>query len=285
MITLPRIISARFRIAITVKLRIILTAMRKSVQLLNATSGACLLCGNMDRKPRHPSFASLCTACFDQIPWITRIECQVCGRPEYCPDCSRRSDAAFIWNRSAVRYNALIREWLALYKYRGHEALAPLLGEMLLAAYHGLIKTLNHQHPLPLQSQHPIDAIIPVPVSSERLAEREFNQAERLGAYLAEHTLIPLHNVLERTRHSGKQSYKTRGARLRDTHNLFTANPALTGSMLSSLDQPHIRLIVVDDIYTTGSTANACAAALADEIKRQQPAALVELFVLTLARS
>ncbi|WP_143069248.1 ComF family protein [Paenibacillus sp. OV219] len=274
-------------IHIPAKLRTIIKAMRQSVQLLTATSSACLICGNTDSRSRHPRFISLCTPCFRQIPWITRIECDVCGRPEYCPDCPRRSDAAFLCNRSAVRYNTRIREWLALYKYRGHEALAPLFGEMLTAAYQGLVKELR---PRELRNEttetlYPIDALIPVPVSSERLAEREFNQAERLGAYLAERVQIPLHHVMQRTRHSGKQSYKTRGARLRDTHNLFTADPALTASLLTARNQSHIRLIIVDDIYTTGSTANACATALAEEIRRQRPAVFVELFILTLARS
>lgn len=301
MTTLPNILSAKLRTVISTKfhtvlstkfpnvlsnkLRVISSTMRRSVQLLTAASGQCLICGNSDNRPRHPSFPSLCMTCFQQIPWITQIECHVCGRPEYCPDCSRRTDAAFIWNRSAVRYNALIREWLALYKYRGHEALAPILGKMLVAAYNGLIKSLDSQHSLRHQSQQIIDAIVPVPVSRERLAEREFNQAERLGACLAENVGIPLHNVMERTRHSGKQSYKTRGARLRDTHNLFTADPALTAAMLSSLNQARIGLIIVDDIYTTGSTANACATALVEEIQRQRPAVIVELYILTVARS
>ncbi|WP_164545407.1 hypothetical protein [Paenibacillus albus] len=55
--------------------------------------------------------------------------------------------------------------------------------------------------------------------------------------------------------------------------------------MLEVLHPSCLRLIIIDDIYTTGSTANACAAALAEEIRRQRPDSIVELFILTLARS
>ncbi|MBP3966763.1 ComF family protein [Paenibacillus lignilyticus] len=239
-----------------------------------------------DRSPRHAEFPELCRHCFGQIPWITRIYCAVCGRPEGCPDCTRRQEAGFICNRSAVHYDPVIRQWLALYKYRGHEGLAPILGKMLIPAYRGMIA----QQSAGSQTAFRFDAVIPVPVSDERLQERGFNQAERLASYLAEHEHLTVYDILQRTRHSDKQSFKTRLARLRDTKQLFAADLDATAEMLdtlnlNSLHQPLIKLLVIDDIYTTGSTANSCALALTEGIGQLAPQINAQIFILTLARS
>lgn len=274
--------------------------------LLSPSVSACLICGRSERiSAQQRGFLSLCSACSRAIPWITRIICPVCGRPEQCGDCMRRTDAAFLLNRSAVRYDPTIRQWLAMYKYRGHEALEPLLGEMLAAAYRRMMQDLHIR-----DDSIGFNAIIPVPVSDERRSERGFNQAERLASYLADQVNIPVHEVLRRIRHSDKQSFKTRGARLRDSQNLFTVdNPSilfmlnqinqqpasLSGNPCNSVKQAishqagsstrPIRLLIVDDIYTTGSTVNACAAALTRSLASVLPEAEVEIFILTLARS
>ena len=115
---------------------------RTSISMLSPLPSACLTCGRAYRENRGTAksrfddstvFRSLCPDCRSAIPWITRIVCRVCGRPGSCGDCARRTDSAFVSNRSAVSYDEMIRGWLALYKYRGHEALGLLLGEMLQA--------------------------------------------------------------------------------------------------------------------------------------------------------
>ncbi|QHT63455.1 ComF family protein [Paenibacillus lycopersici] len=194
-------------------------------------------------------------------------------------------------NRSAVRYDATIREWLALYKYRGNEALEPLLGAILHIAYRGLRAQLTRNGPGAASLR--FDAMVPVPVSELRLLERGFNQAERLAAHLAAAENLPLWDVLRRVRHSGKQSNKTRGARMRDTRHLFAADVSFMTSRLQQLrergsaaaDPAGCRLLLIDDIYTTGSTANACAEALLIAMKKAAPAMTVEIYCLTVARS
>ncbi|SFJ26701.1 comF family protein [Paenibacillus sp. UNC496MF] len=249
--------------------------------LLAVGGSGCAVCGNRCEPGRQGAFGSLCKRCFRSIPWIARVYCPVCGRPERCPDCARRTRTAFVANRSAVRYDATIREWLALYKYRGHEALEPLLGDLLTAAYRGLAAERFRE-----AGPRPVHAVIPVPVSEARLLERGFNQAERLAARLGEAEGIPFFDALRRTRHSAKQSAKTRGARLRDTRNLFKADEAELALMLATAGRDaRYRLVLVDDIYTTGSTANACAQALADGIGQAAPGLRFDVYVLTVARS
>ncbi|QYR22104.1 hypothetical protein KZ483_03515 [Paenibacillus sp. sptzw28] len=189
-----------------------------------------------------------------------------------------------------MRYNAVIREWLALYKYRGHEALAPLLGAILDDAFGHLRDELSRR-----DASFIFDAVVPVPLSLERLQERGFNQAERMASYIADRNGLPLVDILRRTRHSDKQSFKTRGARLRDTRDLFSADDRLASplfvharrvSLPESLHSlPRLRLLLVDDIYTTGSTVNACASAIIDSVDRIRTGLVPEVYVLTLARS
>ncbi|MFC4811622.1 ComF family protein [Paenibacillus sp. GCM10023250] len=266
--------------------------------LLAAGGSGCVVCGARCEPGGQGALSSLCKRCIRSIPWIARVYCPVCGRPERCPDCVRRTRTAFVANRSAVRYDATIREWIALYKYSGHEALEPVLGEMLNAACHAMQAEMSRH-----QRGMAFDGIVPVPVSGERLMERGFNQAARLAEYVASGQSLPCFDILRRTRHSEKQSHKTRGARLRDTRGLFEADAAAVASMAelvmrlraarasscppaSSANLP-IRLLLIDDVYTTGSTVNACAQAIASGVAANDGVCAqgAEIYVLTLARS
>ncbi|UVI29901.1 ComF family protein [Paenibacillus spongiae] len=270
-------------------------AFRATISMLAPTPSACLTCSRTYRESRSQAqgglddsivFQRLCPECRSSIPWITRIACRVCGRPGPCGDCKRRLDSAFVCNRSAVSYDEAIRGWLALYKYRGHEALGQLLGEMLHAAYVRMYSELAQR-----QANFRFDAAIPVPLSDARLLERGFNQAEQLATAVAVRNQLPLVRALRRTRHSDKQSYKTRGARLSSTRNLFAAEEAALRPLVGLLNDEAVimnralRLLIVDDIYTTGSTVDACARAILDTMQRDYPGIHTEIYVLTLARS
>ena len=265
-------------------------------ELLSPAFQKCLICGKHDRISSRSRFLTLCTECYRNIPWIQKVVCSICGRPSDCPDCKRRKDTAFISSRSAVSYDSTIRQWLALYKYRGHEALAPLLAEILAVAYRRLKVELSTGRP-----DFNFDALIPVPVSDERLLERGFNQAERLSAYLTDEYDVPLFGILRRMRHTEKQSLKTRNARLRDSENVFHASPGSTRFMIDAICTRRklqlrksdrgidnlIHLLIIDDIYTTGSTVQACAHSISKTIAASFPDmdAAIRIYVLTLARS
>jgi predicted amidophosphoribosyltransferase len=287
---------------------------------------------------------------------------------------------SFICNRSAVQYNALMKEWIGMYKFRGHERYAPLLTALIIQAFQAMSEELNpvlaketlapvahpatptqywsdaNSHPpgssastnalvhLPdgrvtapapvhkattrnrqslLQNNKPRwrpDAVTYVPVSDERLAERGFNQAERLAAGLAVAVRLPVVDLLQRRINTTKQSFKTRGERIQTMQDAFTMQP---GGMELMLDlyqassqfthkdmrsQPatnsyaigkgassHItpttqgweiaplRLLMIDDIFTTGSTLDACGKMILNAgYSMNIP---IEIYTLTLARS
>lgn len=270
---------------------------------LSPAGAACPVCGRAFQGADKVCFAGMCPACTEAIPWIDRIACPVCGRPERCGDCRRRSASSFVASRSAVRYDEAVRGWLALYKYRGHEALVPVLGEMMAAACRRLVAERRA-----VQADFQLHALIPVPLSEERLSERGFNQAEQLASHVGGQCVVPVVEALRRTRNSGKQSYISRLERMQNTKGLFAADESRLSALLRSpriqgaVTSPSprrptsgtragarspapIRLLLIDDVYTTGSTIDACAGALVSALRELAPESPVEIYALTLARS
>jgi competence protein ComFC len=277
--------------------------LKKQLQaLLSPAIPQCLTCGK--RSPQSTQLLGICKSCTEAVPWIRFPRCLKCGRHVGCPDCTRSGEPSpIVCNRSAVAYTSVMREWLGQYKYRGNECYAPLLGLMLDRAYLTLKEELQRE----LRSRTPpsifhrfeikkikqsspwsADLLVPVPVSDSRLIERGFNQAERLADVLSRRRKIPLLPLLIRTHHTGKQSFKGRAERLADMKHAFGKNPAMDAQFcdwlvgMPPLNRP-IRIIIVDDIYTTGSTIRACA-----EIVRQiaeEYGYAAEVYSLTWARS
>lgn len=257
-----------------------------------------------------PSFKqALCAACCSTIPWLERIKCPVCGRGICCEDCQRRPNRHFVCNRSAVSYDPAMRSWLALYKYRGYERLAPVLAEMLvpplLRMSHEISET--ETEPLPPASPRSFwrritdsfpkdpqisscwDAITYVPISAQRAEERGFNQAREMASHLSNRFGIPLFDLLARDHHSEKMSFKSRAERIRDAKTLFSVNEGelreleagirVRAASVSERSRAR-RVLLVDDIYTTGSTVEACSAALLRCAKSD-----MRIYVLTWSRS
>lgn len=209
----------------------------------------------------------LCKRCCSQIPWIapSDVKCKTCGRYETCPDCSRRIDPQFVLSRSAVRYDALMKEWLGRLKYRGDERLHRLFAEMMRGAFERLLLELKRK---PKQ----IACLTYVPLSDERLQERGFNQTEQIARALAAPYRLPVLPLLRRIRHTGKQSYKSRVERLYDLKGAFERNQFLLPVGVETSP-----IILLDDVYTTGSTLHECAGAL-------RGSATVHVYGLTWAR-
>ncbi|QCT04575.1 amidophosphoribosyltransferase-like protein [Paenibacillus algicola] len=274
------------------------TLLQQVYKLLSPARFSCSLCQHTSTlSSRMPG---LCRACYAKIPWITQPRCLACGRAIGCPDCSRPEAGPrhFVWNRSAVRYSAEMKEWLALYKYRGHEKIASLLIHMLKHAYvqaqrESLLASMprsadpiwaqpgakdvrQRRSAEGAQGLWEADVLTSVPVSDERRRERGFNQAEVLARGLSSAVSVPYCELLHRTRHTDKQSFKSRMDRVRDMENLFAMLPSAPDALLLRSEAVHernsadsrsktlrpLRILLLDDIYTTGSTVNACALAL-----------------------
>ncbi|MOA02713.1 DNA utilization protein GntX [compost metagenome] len=262
--------------------------MRNFIHHLLAPSGTpCLTCGKGISESVR-GYPEICMRCYSSIPWITKSRCNICGRYVGCPDCSRKDmgQRHFLMNRSSVAYNAVMKEWLAQYKFRGHEAYQPLMSRMMAEAMKRMLHELNLQGG---GGKFRFDAVIPVPISDERMLERCFNQAKSLAYGAAEVSKAPVLEILQRT-HTEKQSFKSRRERMESMMGIYApstdALQSLNTMMLKKkkrCSDGSIRLLIVDDVYTTGSTLDACAATL--QMLCQAIGVTSEIYSLTWARS
>jgi competence protein ComFC len=129
-----------------------------------------------------------------------------------------------------------------MFKYRGKEDWAEPMGQMMAECLQ--------------ETGWRAQGITFVPLHPDRLAERGFNQAERLATVLAAWSKLPLYPVLERITPTTPQSRSNRHQRLVAMRGVFGVSPTFREPLPASL-------IVVDDVYTTGATLVDCARALA----------------------
>lgn len=202
----------------------------------------------------------LCQQCSTRLVKITGDICDKCGRPfrnlepkhregNLCIDCVRWGEGALAKNRSLYVYNEFLQEVIAKWKFRGDAELTKLFTTELQQ----LAKSFGQ-----------IDAIVPIPLSAERLYERGFNQSK----LLAEQIEFSLLDALAKPIHLPKQSKKSRKERIQQENQFQITKAEITNKTI----------LLVDDIYTTGATLYAAA-----EILKKHGANAV--YSITVARS
>jgi ComF family protein len=185
---------------------------------------------------------ALCPPCRLELPYLPRGVCVRCAsRRSYggCRGC-RRLSSALSWVRAPCAYAGVARAAVLNLKFRSGRYLVPVMGELLC----GALREVQ------------VDLIVPVPLSRRRLRERGFNQAELLAQSVAIALSAPMGDgVLSRTERPSQHT-------LTATRRL--AN--LAGAV--RCDKPDQvrgkRLLIVDDVITTGATVSACADTLAE---------------------
>ncbi|MBI3611459.1 MAG: ComF family protein [Nitrospirae bacterium] len=224
----------------------------------------CHACRRYLRDEASPCF---CRDCWDTVSLIDGPCCPCCGKPfaseaalshspgHLCGDCRERSPY-FDRAVAAGWYEGVLAEAIHLFKYRGKTVLARPLGALLLHAMERLPKA---------------DGLVPVPLHPSRLREREFNQALLLcDSVKAESGLPVIPDGLERVRETPPQIGLSHEDRRRNVRRAFVPKrpERIEGR----------RIVLIDDVLTTGATVNDCARAL----KR---AGAERVCVLTVART
>ncbi|MCP9450534.1 MAG: ComF family protein [Nitrospira sp.] len=224
----------------------------------------CAACGLPLTDSPIPCF---CIGCWNSIVPIDSSRCARCGYPflspaatshapdHTCQSCRKRPPSyTKAW--TLYPYRSPLREALHLFKYQGKVSLAAPLARLITDR---------------LPRFESLDVIVPVPLHIERLREREFNQSLLLADRIGRHLGLPVSCTdLIRCRPAPPQISLRRKERLKNLRGAFTVlHPrAVAGK----------RILLIDDVFTTGATINECAKAL-------RKAGSSDVFALTLGRT
>jgi competence protein ComFC len=234
---------------------------------LNAAAGffypeICQLC-EKERATAKSGF--VCSKCWTQVRFIRAPFCERCGLPFdgdittkfECTNC-REMELHFSSARSAVVAKTIVLEIIHRFKYSRALWFEPFLADLLLREAVPVLRGQNW------------DFIAPVPLHSVKEREREFNQAELIAKHLSVATKIPLNNnLLRRVSPTMTQTRLTKQQRAENMRGAFAVR---NGVKLNGE-----KIIVVDDVFTTGATTSACAKVLRE-------AGAGEVCVWTIAR-
>ena len=186
----------------------------------------------------------MCNNCASDIPFIEGKVCKKCGLPlkvgDVCEKCMKRT-FAFEYGFSAFTYDT-VRKSIFRFKYSGVKndgvGMAKLMEIFIRQNYSDLIDDIN--------------LIIPVPIHIKKLKSRGFNQADILARNLAEFLGKDYSsNTISRVKNTAPQNSLNYKERARNISDAFEFN--------KSIDVEDKSILIIDDIFTTGSTINECA--------------------------
>ncbi|MBI2914870.1 MAG: ComF family protein [Firmicutes bacterium] len=212
----------------------------------------CPLCD----RPIRPNRIGACGACVGRIAFVTAPICGKCGKPvrgcepgtsapgrgRLCGDCKTRPHF-FSVTRAVGIYDGGLREYVHALKYGGKPQAARPLGRLMasLAMAHVNLRGC--------------DGLVAVPLHRDRLELRGYNQAELLARNAAPGLGLPyIHGVMARTRPTQSQTSLSPSTRARNLRNAF--------KVLDPRPVSGRRLLLVDDVYTTGITVDEAARVL-----------------------
>lgn len=218
----------------------------------------------------------ICRECLHEFPRLIGETCNRCGSPlkptksaqpsqsadasaiQDCAKC-RNKDIYFASANSAGIYKGSLKEAIHHLKYKNGKALAPYLAYFIYESTHTQIG--------------PTDIITYVPITKRKEAYRGYNQSQLIAKELSKLTGLPCSNLLLRLHDNEEQNKSKLSARSSNVAGAFTANNrAITRSITGK------RVLLIDDVLTTGSTINECSRMLIE-------AGLKEIHVLTIART
>lgn len=209
---------------------------------------SCVHCGGVVEGGR---FRHLCVTCEPQVFVVKPPHCGTCGHPYYgetdlnrlCPHCEKL-EPRFGEGRTAVLLKGAGRSLVHALKYHHGLQVLPDIA-LIMAATPGYRDFVDGA------------VLVPVPLHARKLRKRQYNQSWLLAecAARAAGGRARLEELLQRVVHTESQTHYDRKARQKNLKNAFALAPGATIN-------PALRYVLVDDVFTTGSTLNACAAVL-----------------------
>lgn len=195
---------------------------------------------------------SLCDKCWKKLDFISSNCCSKCGIPQdynfgagaLCPECIKK-EPHFDIARSVFKYDDFSGKFITLLKYADKTHLVEMLSKFL-------VTEIRNQPDF-----DDYDIITSVPIHQMRLLGRKFNQSALLANKISSQTNIECNNMLlKRVKNVVPQTGLKRKHRLKNVKGVFDI-------VNKNLDKiKNARVIIIDDVYTTGATLNECAKVL-----------------------
>ena len=189
----------------------------------------------------------ICPSCAGRLRHVAEPLCYSCGKPlahaeqEYCPDCRKRKHE-FMQGRAVFQYQGPVRGILYRYKYSNRRDYTEYLAQEAIRCYGSWVRRLD------------IQMVVAIPLSKKRMRRRGYNQADLFGKKFSELCGLDYDaSLLVRVRNTIPQKELSLQERKNNLKNAFKMNKNVV-----NLE----RVLLVDDIYTTGSTIDAAALAL-----------------------
>jgi len=203
-----------------------------------------------------------CEVCAGALPRVEAPYCKVCGEVyegaltnEFrCTNCSGRR-LEFEFAVAACHAEGAMRELIHQFKYERRLQLRGALASLMLR--------ILEEEPRLAGEDLAEWLLVPVPLHRSREAEREYNQSWELCTRLSGLAGIPAANALVRTRETEQQAGLSREERLKNLRGAFAVRPPRRWQPKISLQGR--RILLVDDVFTTGATTSECARVLRRE--------------------
>lgn len=201
----------------------------------------CPVCGQP-----APFGRRICPECRKKLPLIETKRCQKCGKPiedfeKLCPDCTK-TDHLYDRGLGVFIYDETMRRAMSDLKYKGRKEYGRIFGELL------------YEHARSELALWEPDCLIPIPLHPLRERERGYNQAAVIAEALSERCGVPVRqDILRRTAMTGRMKELSAKMRVRNMMLAFAAQGSAEGVRSA---------VLIDDIYTTGTTIDAAAGVL-----------------------
>lgn len=221
-------------------------------ELLYPRRVKCCICGRETNE-------AICSACMSSVEFLEGRVCLKCGKgiednyqDNVCPDC-KAGDKHFDMAFSCFQYEGMGKTIIHKLKYEGCRDIAYILAKLMRRKL--------------MDEGIRADAVVPVPIHPHKEEARGFNQARLIAEAIAEAEGIPLWDCLTRTKETTEQYKLDKIHRILNVHNAFCLNLLYNNVRYNNV-------LLIDDVYTTGSTADECS-----RILKQQ--GVQKVFVIT----
>lgn len=206
---------------------------------------ACPLCGTVLSRKRRKN--RICEDCEPKLIYVEPPVCLKCGKEidddehELCVNC-QKNPRSYVRGFPVFNYAGDIRKSLAGFKYHGKRVYAEFYADAIVKKHGDMLRLAG------------VQALVPVPVHKKKLKKRGYNQAEVLAAALGRRLSLPVESgLVVRTTNTLPQKELDDKEREKNLKKAFTSGDKIV---------KYKSVLLVDDIYTTGATIEACTRVL-----------------------